>query len=356
LILRKSMIQQIKKYFGWRNWAVVRYNAFFENIFVVFYIVLSVNGDAWGWLLKIVIFALLSISATTYGYLVNDLADKELDQKHGKPNTFAEDSQKKALMVVLAVLLLTVLLAAPFFRSWAFVVIFLLWLAFSSAYSLPPFRLKEKGTLGLIVVVSAQRLLPVLLVFAAFQFNKPFEIALLATYVLFRGLSSDVNHQVEDYRNDLATTTNTFAVEQGIKKAQRVLRVTLETEKILLAAVLIYFVLVLQNLKVYQYGFLLVLVASYIIPLVVSYVMLLKKQKTTDVNPFKNDERNLFQFLHHAYPSVLLALGLNFIICWQQPSFLLLLVLLAWYRGLFNPATLTHSFVFQSFKRLISKG
>ncbi len=349
------MIDQLKKYFGWRNWAVVRYNAFFENIFVVFYIVLCSGGDEWGWLMRILLFALLSVSATTYGYLVNDLADIELDKEHGKINTFAGDSRAKAVGVVFSVLLLTLLLAAPFFSSAVFVVIFLLWLILSSAYSLPPFRLKEKGALGLIVVVFAQRLLPVLLVFAAFHFTNIYEIMLLAAYVLFRGLSSDVNHQVEDYRNDMATTTNTFAVEQGIRKAQRVLRFTLEAEKFLLLIILIYFVLILRNIAAYQYGLLLLLIAPYIVLLAVSYVVILKSKETVDVNPFKGEERNLFQFLHHAYPSVLLALGLNFIVALHRPSFFILLLLLVWYRGLFKVATLNNSFVFQSFKRLISR-
>lgn len=344
------MIAQMKKYVGWRNWAVVRYNAFFENIFVVFYIVLRSSGNEWDWLIHIVLFALLSISATTYGYLVNDLADIELDKKHGKNNTFADDSRGKALTVVWVVLLLTLALAAPFFYSVPFVVIFLLWLALSSAYSLPPFRLKEKGALGLVVVVFAQRLLPVLLVFAAFQFTNLYEITLLAVYVLFRGLSSDINHQVEDYRNDLATATNTFAVEQGIIKAQRMLRFTLEAEKILLLVILIYFSWILRSLGWYQYGILLLLFTPYIVLLFRSYGYIFTGNKNVDVNPFK-EERNMFQFLHHAYPSVVLALGLNFLAALDRPALFAVLLLLAWYRGLFKVATFENSFILQSLRR-----
>ncbi|NMB81970.1 MAG: DUF1015 domain-containing protein, partial [Ignavibacteria bacterium] len=47
------------------------------------------------------------------------------------------------------------------------------------------------------------RVLPILLLFAAFKHHAWIEVMVLTVYVLFRGLSSDLNHQVEDYDNDV---------------------------------------------------------------------------------------------------------------------------------------------------------
>ena len=61
------------------------------------------------------------------------------------------------------------------------------------------------------MAVFAQRVLPILLLFAAFQFDGWLEVAIFTGNDLFRGLSSDLNHQIADYRNDSFTRTQTFA-------------------------------------------------------------------------------------------------------------------------------------------------
>ncbi len=111
------MMKFIRHYLGWRNWAVLRFNSVLENIYVLFYIALNDRLTAPMFLANGAVFILLSIFSTTYGYLVNDWADKELDARHGKDNTFRHDSAAKAGLIT------------GFFGRWvlyAFCVLFLI--------------------------------------------------------------------------------------------------------------------------------------------------------------------------------------------------------------------------------------
>ena len=93
------MLNTITKYFGWRNWAVFQYNSIFENLFILFAILLLNGQTSLAVLIDILVFVLFSILSTSYGYLINDFADRELDAQHQKANTFSDDSTKKAILV-----------------------------------------------------------------------------------------------------------------------------------------------------------------------------------------------------------------------------------------------------------------
>ncbi len=158
------MITFVNRYLGWRNWAVVRYNSIFENLFVIFYIALHLQDFSNAFLTDIFLFLLFSVFSTTYGYLINDYADMELDKAHGKPNTFSADSSSKALIICLLFLVLSVFFGLPFSDNAAFALLWLAWIVISTFYSLPPMRLKERGLTGIVFVIAAQRVIPIFLV------------------------------------------------------------------------------------------------------------------------------------------------------------------------------------------------
>lgn len=342
----------IKKYLGWRNWAVFTYNSIFENLFVIFYIGLRTQNFSDDFLIDIVIFLLFSIFSTTYGYLINDYADMELDRAHGKPNTFEKDSKVKAFFVSIIFLLISIVCGMHFSANLNFALIWLFWIAISTFYSMPPIRLKERGKAGLLLVVVAQRLLPILLVFTAFNFTEGWEIVLLATYVFFRGASSDINHQLEDYENDIATGTATYTVKKGKSKVEKILRFSLESEKILLVGILILAAKTLIALPVLLYIFLLLSFTLYLLMYFSSIVMLLKKE-VNDVNPFKPSGSSVFQFLHHSYPTVIFTITLNIVLIYYNWHFFLIFVTIGALRGLFSISMIKNSFIFKTISRMV---
>jgi len=337
----------IRKYLGWRNWAILTYNSIFENLFVVFYIALRTENYDYNFIIDIVIFLLFSIFSTTYGYLINDFADIDLDKEHGKSNTFSEDSKLKAISITTLFFGISVLSGYFFIENYAFLPLWISWILISTFYSLPPIRLKEKGKTGLIFVVFAQRLIPILLVFSAFNFSISWEIIVLAIYVFFRGASSDINHQLEDFENDIVTGTSTFAVKLGQKKVISILRFSLEVEKVLLQVILIYFIFMFTD---FHYVPFIILGASVFLYTVMYWISMYQivRMPTIDVNPFKPSGSGIFQFLHHSFPSVILAATLNLILVFFNWQFLLILLAFGFLKGVFSPTMIKNSFLFRA--------
>jgi len=345
------ILNSINKYLGWRNWAVFQYNSVFENLFIIFYIILLNQHSSISVIVDVLVFGIFSILSTSYGYLINDYADRELDAKHGKLNTFSQDSDKKTVAVIGIIFVLSFISAIPFFKQPYFIGLWIVWFLLSTFYSLPPLRLKERGKIGLISVVSAQRLLPILMVFSVFPTGHGWFLILAGVYVGFRGLSSDLNHQVEDFKNDVLTETNTFAVEVGAAKGKWILRLSLESEKILLAVVLAASLVGLKNSSLILFILSLSLSVIYFAGYVYSILKIIIHKEKVVVNPFIPGEKTIFQFLHHSYPSVLLPLGLNFLLTVLNPAFLILLLLQLFMRGAFSREVLKNSFIFSALKK-----
>ena len=343
-------------YFGWRNWAVLVYNSIFENIFVLFYIALRNETSSIYFIIHFFFFLLFSSFCTTYGYLINDLGDKELDKIHGKDNTFKNDSGRKACFIVLFFLLLSFISCLPFIENAFFLSLWLSWLFICTAYSLKPFRLKEKGKIGLLLVVIAQRVLPALLMFSAFRHYNWIDIAIITSYIFFRGLSSDVNHQLEDYNNDSTTETDTYAVQTGIRKTKKIFRFSLEMEKALLFFCLLEMYFELPYLKIYDFPLILPLLLLYIMIYGLNLYTIFSHGKSIDVNPFIPDRKNIFQFIHHTFPTVLLSLYLLFLLIYIEWLFIILLLFFIIVRKFYSLEIILNSLPAMIIRNRFTKG
>ncbi len=345
------MFKTIHKYLGWRHWAVFQYNSIFENLFILFGLLLLNGQTSFFVLTDILVFVVFSIFSTSYGYLINDFADRELDAQHQKANTFSGDSGIHAALITGIMFALSAVAAIRFINRPFFIALWLIWFLLSTFYSLPPIRLKERGRTGLLAAVTAQRFIPVLMVYSIFKAVEIWFVILTGAYVFFRGLSSDLNHQLEDYTNDIQTETQTFAVKTGLFRGKKILRFSLEMEKLLLPVVLLYTIWRLSKMPDYLLLFMVALVLLYLAGYFYSVFLIIGSKNKVSVNPFGPGQKTVFQFLHHSYPSVLLPLGLNVILSFLNPWFLILLGLQMWMRGLFSFQVIEKSFIFNIFKR-----
>jgi 4-hydroxybenzoate polyprenyltransferase len=184
------------------------------------------------------LFLLFSTAMTGYGYLINDLADVELDRKHQKSNVFLHTNPAKARVIVMAVLCGGTLLAIPFLNRIWFVGLDLLWLAAATFYSLPPFRLKERGLVGLATTILAQQTIPTALLWVAFSSSLNWDALVFIAFATARGVSSDVGHQMRDWVHDVGTGTTTFAVQRGYAFIQMIYALCLEIERFALGVVI----------------------------------------------------------------------------------------------------------------------
>ncbi len=345
------MIQFVKKYLGWRNWAVFYYNSVTENFFVICYIIFITKNFSDTIIIQIFLFLFFSIFSTTYGYLVNDFADKDLDKLHNKSNTFSADSKKTAIVVVLIALSISILFSIPFIKNDFFLILWLTWLLLATFYSLPPLRFKEKGKLGLILVVFAQRVLPILILFAAFQFDRLLDILFIMNLILFRGFASDIYHQLEDFENDLITGTQTSAVEFGKSKLESIFRFVLEYEKIALLIVLVMFYVNLTPLKYLNIPVLSIPILLYLLGYGFSLLRKIKYGKLSvyEMNPFKNG-RDIYQLMHLAFPNVFFPIYLLIFIAINNWHFLIFIIGLIFIYRLYDLKFIKNSFISEIFR------
>jgi len=343
------MYKQLKKYLGWRNWAVFNFNSLFENQALLYAILLIRQDYSPDSFYAVAGLLLLSIFATTFGYLINDYFDRDLDFEHGKENTFSDDSRLKAALIVIISFTLTLLFAWPFRGQVLFIIFMVAWLLISILYSMPPVRLKERGALGLLLVVMAQRFLPALIVFSVLGWPGMMFTALFLFYIFSRGLSSDLNHQISDWKKDLQTRTNTFVVEKGLHRATVLFYFNLVLERLLLSALLVMLFWPLINfpLPIQIFHGLITLFYLGI------WVWAGLSEKNHLENPFA-PQRSLAQFLHHSFPTVIFTLELNLFLVWFQGRFLVLLLLTLIHRGFFRLSLYRESNLLQKLKTLWS--
>ncbi|MCI9531536.1 MAG: UbiA family prenyltransferase [Lachnospiraceae bacterium] len=143
-----------------------------------------------------------------FGYAINDFSDKEIDRKAGKENVMGEISPAAGVLV-LGVLVTG---CAPFLAMHLSVRTALLFAAvyfWGAAYSVRPFRFKERGIAGLLVSSLAQRSLP-LLPLAGADARMWKGVLLWGTVGFLTGLRYILIHQYEDMENDRQTGTRTF--------------------------------------------------------------------------------------------------------------------------------------------------
>jgi len=344
----------INKYLGWRNWSVLLYNSAIENVFLIMYIALHDRISSPRFLFEFFSFFLFSMFSTTYGYLVNDLTDRDIDRLHGKVNTFQDDSTGKATLIVFLFFILSIFFTIPFLKKDFFLPLWIGWFLVSTFYSLKPIRLKERGKVGLAFVVLAQRGLPALIVFSAFGHGDWFTVLIFTVYILFRGLSSDLNHQYQDFHNDISTGTTTFAVQTGINKVQGILRASLEIEKGILLICLLLMCIKITSIGPHGIFFILPILIIYI-ALYVYSLFIAPKSIFETINPYTCGRKSVFHFLHHTFPSVGLPIYLGILVSFQNPIYFLITVFFIIYRKLYSLELIINTFPFNVLKKMFVK-
>ncbi|OWY18233.1 hypothetical protein C7N43_27010 [Sphingobacteriales bacterium UPWRP_1] len=172
-----------------------------------------------------VIFAIaasyLTISGIAgFGYFINDLTDARQDALAGKANGIAGLNPLQKVVILLIILLLALLpwMYLPLERTNA--PFLLLQFVLFIIYSIPPFRLKERGLAGVLTDALYAHINPSLL--AALTFisitGKPvwelrYYLLFLILWQLFLGIRNIVQHQITDKANDNQAQVQTFVAQ-----------------------------------------------------------------------------------------------------------------------------------------------
>jgi 4-hydroxybenzoate polyprenyltransferase len=331
-----------------RNWGIIRYNSVWQNLAALFYIALAAGEYNLVFIGQVFLFLTFSTIMTGFGYLVNDLSDKELDRQQGKPNAFQNMSSTTAVFFILLTLLVGMIVAIPFLSLPWFAVLWLFWVLLAVFYSLPPMRLKERGLLGLTVTIAAQQTLPVAILFATFGELLSWGALVFILFATLRGISSDISHQMRDSARDAEVGTQTFAVQAGNKAVQRVYTISLELERLALGAVILLLLLELPAVQapLWEVGIAIAWpIALFYLPLLLltigSSFKAFRRGKLEREDPYDEARqaavRDAVHVIHHPLPSVILPLYLAvWLALFYWPNVIFILVLFLLY-GLYSP-------------------
>jgi 4-hydroxybenzoate polyprenyltransferase len=237
------------------------------------------------------------------GYLINDWADIKSDLKAGKSNKVGE------LKIGVRLLILTLLCVFSFLPwlvlpmneySWALIGLEIILFLF---YSLPPFRLKEKGFLGIITDTMYAYIVPSILASLTFYLIVPetdFDLLsyllVLSIWLTMVGIRGILFHQIQDHDNDKNAGVKTFVTRKGIPLAEQLVRSLLPIEIILFTG---FFVFVIEDFYL--------LFPAYIVFIIIRYFQEGKNnQKVTLVNYRRFSYRFLDDFYLDYLPVLIL--------------------------------------------------
>jgi len=196
-------------------------------------------------LLTLVMFLVSSIGIASFGYLLNDLTDREKDRQSGASNLLAHKGPRKIAAMFALVIILSFAPWAWLPRSSAiFVLITFEYLLFI-AYSVKPVRLKERGIPGSAADALYGYTVPLLVAMLVFaQLGKStlpwWQVAITAVWSFVLGLRHILVHQLKDAANDEVSGTRTTVTVFGWDKVFRLMdRWLLPTEIALFALFLI---------------------------------------------------------------------------------------------------------------------
>ena len=167
------------------------------------------------WRTTLIVLAAL-VPGAAYVSVINDLTDRDDDLAAGKANRLAGRSSFFAAALI-ALTAGTGIVISYLWRHDAFLLTAYLgaWLAFS-LYSLPPFRFKKRGILGVLCDASGAHLFPTLVaVILAFRaagrpLSVPWLVAVSA-WAFAHGLRGILWHQLSDVEHDRRSGVRTFA-------------------------------------------------------------------------------------------------------------------------------------------------
>lgn len=198
------------------------------------YLVILLNqipfSESWSVLILLLVWM---VGAAGFGYYSNDVFDVEEDRIAGKDNSASSHSWLMRLMVLAGLSAITVL---PWvLTNKPFVLILVIChLVLFLLYSMPPFRIKQKGVWGVVADAIYAHLLPVVIVIAAIW---PDSAPLSSNYLLLGstilvwqavlGVRGIIEHQVIDFELDKKAGSTNFAQRIGLKQALHYIEITM---------------------------------------------------------------------------------------------------------------------------------
>lgn len=200
------------------------------------------------------------------GYFINDLFDQKADKLVNKFNITTIINQYLLSFVILLVwtvaffLIYSISKKASFFLIIQYLMLFL--------YSVPFFRFKEKGILGLVTDAFYAHVIPEIILLLIIQVYAEISYLYWISFLFFTfslGMRDILIHQLEDFKKDTISNTHTFAIKKIIQAKNYVKRF----ENMAVISLISFIAIILiQNFSILFLLLFIVLLISYIVVIV----------------------------------------------------------------------------------------
>ncbi len=302
----------------WNN-AQYKFSIIFSSLYVVLFLGKSYGNKI---LLYIIVSILLSIGIAGIGYVLNDLSDYKDDVINGKRNLFINLSTFSSIFLTSVFIVLSIFpwFILPFDYISLYLIIFEILLFFF--YALPPFRWKEKGFLGVISDALYAQVVPCIL--ATYTYSKiennirvcTFFLVVYLSWLILLGIRNILNHQREDFSNDISTNTNTFVIQIGIKYAENLIMHVIIPIELALFSIMLYMLPQSNHLFFYCY-------LIYAFVYISKEVIVTKKLSNNSTNWYSFFNRQLLNEFYEIHLPILLLIYFSY----HQSFFIWILVL-----------------------------
>lgn len=197
----------------------------FGTFFAIIYATAILHKIPFYELLPVIGFLLLAlIPGACFVSIINDLTDIEEDKLVGKKNFFAEKSKPLGYFLIFICLLFGAVVCL-FLSKISLLLYLAAWIVFSF-YSIPPFRLKNRGVFGVLADALGAYLFPQIFVISVLSewFQKDLNLywfGAVGVWSMCLGLRGIISHQFTDKKNDEKAGVKTFVrnySQQFIKK------------------------------------------------------------------------------------------------------------------------------------------
>ncbi len=205
---------------------------------------------AWATARSILLIAFVGLCAGSYGHIINDVFDIEVDRNAGKRNHMARFTPLQRFL--LCALTLGLGFLPVLFVSYSPTSLILISIEFllPTIYSIPPIRLKGRGALGLVCDSLGAHMVPCLYcisVLAHFSSRPDLIptpasitfICLTAVWALVLGLIGILIHEFEDRENDIRSGIRTFATDVEFHTVRRPIAIFYAVELLAFAGMVI---------------------------------------------------------------------------------------------------------------------
>jgi 4-hydroxybenzoate polyprenyltransferase len=313
----KQLLQKVGAFVRWRDWGPGKIPVLLS---LGFYIGLSDQLISAVFLLRVGLFFYYALLHSALGYVANDWGDRDLDRRQGKPNVFLNLSLGQGIIALTMLFLFALMSGVPFIGQPGFVILWLLWIFFALGYSLPPVRLKEKGTLGLSVSAVAQWTLPLLLTFAALGDLGGWDMWALVVAYTISGATLEVAHQRHDQLRDRETGAGTLGARASTGKMDKLYRIALFLDKLAVGLVCLVVWLNLGQWVIFSFRFPvgLPLFLLYLLFLVLALVEMARGEPGVVVEPYYTQGHSATKLLHETLPNLGIPAYLLFLACLQN--------------------------------------